>query len=185
MTRAQIVVWQSGVVIYLHSDGYPVNPKEPRFGVLPVLLPALRGYWAVRRAWEPAYVSAQVVYAFIADHRKWLVERERSLLEENPRATSCYSASGFGVEPFGDDSDLHGDVDYVYVAYRDHVEIRVPGPGWGNLCGLQQTRLLKRVDLDGRRFRLPKNHFSRLYRASLSVQPQTREVSENERNLEV
>lgn len=147
-TRCQIVIADAGLVIRRHGDGYP----DGEHGVLAALIPLVARFKKYR-GWDPNSLAAHVV------HR--MVEAYHATLRAHNRLDLSTEFISFGVSRL--DEGLYGDLDYVYVVHADLIEVRRPtaDPSLGNF-GLADTRLLRRVALDGTKPRLAKKRRAEL-----------------------
>ena len=118
-TRCQIRVDDSEVYIYKHNDGYP-------HAVLDVLVPLVDAFMK-DRGWDPEYMTARIVMAFGVAEQKHAAERlaEPALSDALKRYYSTPIFTGFGL-----DTELHGDIEYLYAVAADGT-IRVYGCNGG------------------------------------------------------
>jgi hypothetical protein len=147
-TRCQILVSGHDAVIYRHSDGYP-NGKS---GVLHDILPTLR-YFKAGRGWDEFYLTAQLVGTLVAKQKAW-AKRFCKEKYPNPEDRKAYCREleclGLGVEAF--DGELHGDIDYVYVVFPEHVEVREPTwETYDETPTLTKTKLAFKVNYAGKK----------------------------------
>ena len=110
-TRAQIVVEKNEKVkFYKHSDGYPS-------GVLPVLRDLLP-LFAKHRGFDPEYLTAHIVAAYIKDGEEGRREYILSMAQAHPEdkyftdRLKRIDTPSFTV--YGLDTVWHGDIEYAY-----------------------------------------------------------------------
>lgn len=108
-TRCQIKVEGEEVLFYKHSDGYPD-------GVLPTLTDIVAKFKAARGFFDGAYLLARIGQRFMNDsqanytavHKEW-AERGMKVSTQND----------FDVTGYGYDTEIHGDIEYLYTVKKD------------------------------------------------------------------
>lgn len=101
-TRAQVQVKGSEVMIYRHSDGYPS-------GVLPTLVPRMKGFIKARGTNDVEYATANVMKAFVEEYREDAdASIDRGMLDlEMYHDMFRYTGLGIGTQ-------MHGDIEFFY-----------------------------------------------------------------------
>lgn len=147
-TRCQMLVSGHDAIIYRHSDGYPGGDG----GVLAELLPILRDFTA-SHGWDPFYLTAQIVAEFVKNNRLAWDQLQEKLAENRPdRLANRYVYSpGHGVEALT--GNLHGDIHFLYIIERTHVEVRVPSKKFWDGPSLSNTKVFLKVRFDGTTYR--------------------------------
>jgi len=121
-TRCQIQVEGNPVYLYRHSDGYPGTKN----GVVAALKPICEEFlkW---RGWDEEYMIAHLCAKLIADYQAhneetyrepgsyWSTKSEEDLQAHINRGKFL----GHGLC-----TELHGDIEYLYVVTREGIEIR-------------------------------------------------------------
>jgi len=151
-TRSQVLVHGHNAIVYRHSDGYPDGPS----GVLKALLPLCADFIKFR-GFDPEYLTAHIAAEFIRLHRAWFKRAQRQRMKDGypfgpmDRQTEFI---GHGVEAW--DGVFHGDVEYIYIVHKDHVEVRHGGKGFWDNSTLANTDLVKKVRFDGKGYGRPR-----------------------------
>lgn len=149
-TRCQILVEDSSVVIYRHSDGYPQGPH----GVLATLKPLVIDFIKYR-GWDEEYLPAHIIADQIKHHKAWADARAAEYEAEKPGSGASYKQAGylgFGIEGYKPGDYFHGDIEYMYYVRKSGViEVMVPTEAFDAEPTLANLRVAKRVSLKPRK----------------------------------
>jgi len=125
-TRCQIKVEGSDVYVYRHSDGYP----DGEHGVIAALKPLCEEFLKYR-GWDEEYLPAHIVSGFIVAYVAHMRERYEDkdfplyadmTPEQKEERINQSKFLGHGV-----DTEMHGDIEYLYVVTREGIEVRHVG----------------------------------------------------------
>lgn len=107
-TRCQIAFDGNKVFVYRHSDGYPT-------GVLPSLMDFVNRFMAAR-GYDAEYLVARLVQHFTNEYDRDMAAMYERMGEKRTKM----EVLGFGV-----DTELHGDINYLYTVRKDgSIEVR-------------------------------------------------------------
>ena len=117
-TRCQVKIEGNQALLYIHADGSPES-------ILPTLMPFVEKFKKARGS-DPKYMLARMVQVFTNEADK---EQEEFLakMKEKPSPFSNMTASDFGsgMLGFGVCTDIHGDIEFLYVVSKTcAVEVR-------------------------------------------------------------
>jgi hypothetical protein len=108
-TRCQVAIEGSPILVYRHCDGYP----DTENGVLATLLPFRDRFWA-GRGYDASYFLARLLM-------EWVSLEEQACQYARVHPEDRWSA--YALEPqvlgFGVDTEIHGDIEYLYLVRRD------------------------------------------------------------------
>ncbi len=104
-TRCQIQVEGSKVLLYIHSDGYPA-------GILPTLLPFVAKF-VKGRGDDEEYMPARILQVFMNEADKHMEEFRTKMPDLLGKPASYEGLLGFGV-----DTEIHGDIAYLYIVKK-------------------------------------------------------------------
>jgi hypothetical protein len=113
-TRCQIQIEGNKALLYVHSDGYPS-------GILPLLLPFVERFQKARGD-DPEFLAGRLIQHLANESDKHMAEWEARMKAEGQKGVGSYGErfTGFGV-----DTDIHGDIEYLYVVKEGGtVEVR-------------------------------------------------------------
>jgi len=117
-TRAQIQVKGSEVMIYRHSDGYPS-------GVLPTLVPRMKGFIKARGTNDVEYDTANVMKAFVEASIDSVADRIDSGMLDPEMYHDMFRYTGYGIG-----TQMHGDIEYFYEIDLKEKKIIVYAMSW-------------------------------------------------------
>lgn len=108
-TRCHILVKDSNVLIYRHSDGYP----DSEHGVLALLKPLVKDFNKIR-GFDPFFLSAQITHSLITNYQKNIPKE----------SFDNYKYLNIGIEPY--DGTLHSDIAFFYYITGKYIKVYTP-----------------------------------------------------------
>lgn len=120
-TRCQIQVEGSKVLLYVHSDGYCS-------GILPTLLPFVAKFHKGRGD-DPEYMPARILQVFMNNSDQRIAE-----FHSNLKTSKLFGAPPpyEGMLGFGVDTELHGDIEWLYIVKKGGAVEVQSVTGWGD-----------------------------------------------------
>jgi len=157
-TRCQIMVEGCDVLLYRHSDGYPVNRSKDgrKFGVIPDIAKFI-GLFMSMRGKDPQYLAAQLMWWMI---QKSKVESRQRRGEDGMRRIRSDDSRMFGLLGFGLDpiDQIHGDIAFFYIVKPDRICVyqRTQAFMEADIPKISDLELVSMYNLQGNRMRMRK-----------------------------
>jgi hypothetical protein len=130
-TRCQIQIEGNKALLYVHSDGYPA-------GILPLLLPFVEKFQKGRGD-DAEYLAARLIQHLTNESDKGLAEFRAKWGDGGMGK----SDPGFCFIGFGVDTELHGDIEFLYVVKKGGVVEVQKVKGWGENQSFQTLGTFK------------------------------------------